>query len=161
MAIKVFPAFLFVGLATVAWSGPGHAQQQCEPTKSAAVRQALTNQLNGLGCDRFRGTVKGVAVGIDNAAHVVDNVCYVDGPTQDRVSMNATLRCKTSDAALIPASFSENLDARITIGRDCKIDESNVTAAGEIGKILVESAEFFGAFKGPLQQVVTQVCRQR
>lgn len=143
--------------------GTSHVSAQtppeCNAKKSEAVHRMVQTQIDGLKCDRLQGTVKGISIGIDKADHRVSNVCYSEGSPNDDVRVNFELRCRTSGAALIPATFSEDVSVRMKVDHQtCKVDEGDIDAAGEIGRVLIESAEFFGTFKKPMQEAASTGC---
>lgn len=138
---------------------PAAAESDCDQQKSSSVRAELEKQVNEIQCDRLKQTLLGVDLGVDKEDHRVMNVCYQPGSDVDRVRLHVQFACKTSDAAVFSQRIDEKVTATIRVNKsDCTITESDVDAAGEIGRILVESAEFFNAFRKPLQEAVSQSC---
>lgn len=139
------------------------AQEKCDPVKSSAIKDVFIKQLAGLSCDGLKYETKFGNIAIDKEAHTVPHACYVVAPNEDRVSVHAQVSCRSSEEAFFFPNRGpqEDLHARIRIGKDCTLVDSDLEAGGEIGKVIVNTVEFFKGFRPPLQQAVTQVCKIR
>lgn len=127
--------------------------EECDRLVSNLIAGALRPSIAGLSCG---GLGK---AGIDRAEHSLTNVCYTSSGLTSSVEITASLKCSNSPKALIRVTVAERVTARANVdGIACKVTSVEVTANGEIGKLLVEGLDAAGAARTALEKVLDGSC---
>ena len=133
------------------YSSPASA---CDDFVSGVLSRAVAPAIEGLGC-------AGIGqAGLDQADHHLTSLCYESAGATSKVTMTASLTCKTSDAAFIRKSLSENLTAVAEVrGADCQILSLDVKASGAVGELLVKAFNVQGIARAKLQEALSKICK--
>jgi len=129
------------------------AASACDELVSRLIANAIRPSIESLDCS---GLDK---AGLNNAEHHLASVCYTSTGSQSNIVMVVDLKCRTSDAAFIQASVSEQVTASATVqASGCQILDLSVEASGDIGRILLGAFDASGAARKALQEVLDKAC---
>jgi hypothetical protein len=138
----------------VFFGGLCDAAASCDELVGRLISNAVRPAIASLGCSDFG------KVGLDEAQHSVESVCYSSSGPQSEVKITIQLSCKTSTAAVIQSSVSERVTATATVrASDCEVLQVHVDAAGEIGKILIVGFDIKGKAREALKSALRRACR--
>lgn len=86
-------------------------------------------------------------------------MCYTsDGPVST-VVIGVELSCTTEDHAFVRSSISDSAEARAEVcGAECTVSATEVSARGEIGKVLVSAFDVNGQLRSALQTALRKRC---
>lgn len=140
-----------VAIALAVGQGPVEA---CDELAGRLITSAVRPAIEGLGCQDLG------RAGLDKAQHRLGSVCYESSGPVSTVAMAAELSCRTGDGALIKASVSERISATAKVrASDCLVLGVELSASGDIGRILLRAFDVEGRARKALQDALAKVCR--
>jgi hypothetical protein len=143
---------LSLGLA-LALSDMVLAAPACDELAGRLLAKAIRPAIEGLEC---RGISK---VGLDRSEHRLESICYTSSGPQSRIEIASTLKCRTSDRALIKSEVSEHVTAFAVVrASDCQIVDLGVNTSGELGQLLLRAFDVPGKARDALQLALSQAC---
>lgn len=149
----MIPRLLGIGVAALALSASYRSAHACDELAGKLLSAYLAPAIASLGCSALaRG-------GVDVANHKLESVCYNSAGPTSTVEVNASLQCRTSDAAFIKFQTSDHVKAIATVrGADCRVMDVRIIPSGEVGKVLVRGFGVEGRARAALQEGLTKIC---
>lgn len=125
----------------------------CDELASRLIASAVRPAIEGLDCREL------ARAGLDKAEHRLRSACYESSGPVSTVAMDIELSCRTGDSSFLKASVSERVGATARVrASDCQVLKVEVSASGEIGKILLRAFDLPGRARKVLQDVLTSAC---
>lgn len=125
----------------------------CDEFASRLLDKAIRPSIETLDCGSLG------KAGLNVSDHHLLSICYTSAGPTSNIEIVADLKCKTSDQALIKAQIGDRVTARAEVrASDCQLLSVDVTAAGEIGKLLLDAFDVNGEARNALVQALSRLC---
>ena len=148
--IRLLGMAAFVGVGLFDASAAAHA---CDEFVSRLVDKAIQPSIKSLDCGLLG------KAGFDIGNHQLKTVCYTSAGATSNIEIVVDLECKTSDKAFFKGKVAETVTATAEVrASDCELLNVNVSAAGEIGKLLIQAFDVNGRARGALIDALSRLC---
>lgn len=140
-------------VVSISAPSPVMAQATCDALASKMFRRHAQTALQQVGCSVL------AKAGLDHADHHVTGLCYSSSGATSHLEVDATLTCKTSDAALIKASITEHIHASTTVvAADCSVTSLEINSPDASGQKLLSQFDVRGLALKALQEQIKVAC---